>query len=192
MLTSTSNERDRPGLAMPFAQPFVTFLEQFGWRGARQAPVNERPDDLTALQPAEFANGVLARRASRLSDDHVLTQLALKEKLSVRQLAEELHLRLFTRRPTITEAQIVTDLLSPGFETRRRPNEPITKPARDRRGTISWSNHLEEEASTIKQELEQVVRRGDPPTKRLDLDWRERLEDLIWSMMNSPEFRFSP
>ena len=192
MLTSTSNERDRPGLAMPFAQPFVTFLEQFGWRGARQAPINERPDDLTALQPAEFANGVLARRACRLSDDHQLTQLALKADLTVKTLAEELHLRLFTRRPTLTEARIVTDLLSPGFETRRRLNEPINKPARDRRGTISWSNHLEEEASTIKQELEQVVRRGDLPTKRLDPDWRERLEDLIWSMMNSPEFRFSP
>ncbi len=192
MFTSTSNERDRPGLAMPFAEPFVTFLEQFGWRGARQNPINERPDDLTALQPAEFANGVLARRTSRLSDDHSLTTLALQPELNLAQFTDELYLRTFTRKPTDPERRIVSGLLSKGFESRRRPNEPINKPPRDRRGMISWSNHLEEEASTIKMELEQVVRRGDPPTRRLDPDWRERCEDLIWGMMNSPEFRFSP
>ena len=48
MLTSTSNERDRPGLAMPFAAPFVSFLEQFGWRGARQNPISQRPRSKTS------------------------------------------------------------------------------------------------------------------------------------------------
>lgn len=192
MFTSTSNERDRPGLAMPFAQPFVTFLEQFGWRGARQNPVNERPDDLTALQPAEFANGVLVRRTTRLSDDHSLTSLALRPELTLDELVDELHLRVFTRSPSPEEHRLIADVLRYGFETRRRPDEPVTRRPRDRRGMVSWSNHLEEEASTIKLELEQVVRRGDPPTRRLDPDWRERLEDVIWSLVNSPEFRFAP
>ena len=192
MFTSTSNERDRPGLAMPFAQPFVTFLEQFGWRGARQNPISERPDDLTALQPAEFANGILARRTSRLSDDNDLTELALRADLTVPQLVDELHLRFFTRKATKREHAIIGELLSPGFETRRRPDEPLVKQPRDRRGMISWSNHLEEEATTIKTELQQVVQAGDPPSNRLAESWREALEDVIWSLMNSPEFRFAP
>ncbi len=66
------------------------------------------------------------------------------------------------------------------------------RPPHDRRGMISWSNHLEQEATNIKMELQEVVQAGDPPTRRLTEDWRERLEDVIWSMMNSPEFRFAP
>ena len=192
MLTATSNERDRPGLAMPFAAPFVTFLEQFGWRGSRQNPVTQRPDDLTALQPAEFANGVLARRTTRLSDDHLLTELAVGKKLTLEQLIEELYLHALTRYPTERERQLVTDLLSAGFEQRRITEAKITERIRDRRGMVSWSNHLEEEASRIKLELEQQVRAGDLPTQRLVSDWRERLEDVLWSLTNSPEFRFSP
>lgn len=192
MLTSTSNERDRPGLAMPFAAPFVSFLEQFGWRGARQNPISQRPDDLTALQPAEFANGVLARRTTRLSDDHIITQLAVQSNLQLSQLIDELYLRIFTRLPEENEREIVTAVLQPGYTDRLQLDEQLTVPERDRRGTISWSNHQEEEATTIKNELERKVRRGDPPTRRLTADWRERLEDVIWSLTNSPEFRFSP
>ncbi len=192
MLTSTSNERDRPGLALPFAEPFVTFLEQFGWRGARQNPVNTRPDDLTALQPAEFLNGILARRTTRLSDDHAFTDLALRADLELPELVDEIFLRVLTRRPTPSEKRSVRQLLERGFDARRRPDEPLVELPPDRRGMVSWSNHLEEEASTIKLELQEVVRRGDPPTRRLDPDWRERLEDVVWSLLNSPEFRFSP
>lgn len=192
MLTSTSNERDRPGLAMPFAAPFVSFLEQFGWRGARQNPINQRPDDLTALQPAEFANGVLARRTTRLSDDHIMTDLALQPGLELNQLVDELYLRIFTRFPDDDEKQIVTAVLQDGFSDRLRLKESVIEPENDRRGTISWSNHLEEEATTIKNELERKVRQGDPATKRLISDWRERLEDVIWTLTTSPEFRFSP
>ena len=40
--TSLSNERDRPSLSLPFAQPFVSFLKVFGWRDTRQDPITER------------------------------------------------------------------------------------------------------------------------------------------------------
>ena len=192
MFTATSNERDRPGLAMPFAQPFVTFLEQFGWRGARQNPVTDRPDDLTALQPAEFLNGVLARRVHRLSDDHAFTKLAVDLDVTLDQLIDEIYLRLFTRFPQSAERKVVKQVLGKGFKKRLRLDEPIVRRAPNRRGTVSWSNHLEEEATTIKVELEQVVRAGDPPTRRLQADWRERMEDVVWSLLSSPEFRFAP
>ncbi len=192
MFTSTSNERDRPSLALPFAQPFVTFLEQFGWRGARQSPVNERPDAPTALQPAEFANGLLARRVTRLSDDHALTAVADREDLRPDKLVRELYLRVFTREPTRREHELIAQVLADGFTARRRPDaSPVALPP-DRRGMVSWSVHQEELASEIKLELQELVRQGDPPTQKLEPRWRERLEDVIWSMINSPELRFAP
>ena len=37
-----------------------------------------------------------------------------------------------------------------------------------------------------KAEVEQVY------TRLLNADWRERMEDMIWALMNSPEFVFVP
>jgi hypothetical protein len=192
MFTATSNERDRPALDLPFARPFIAFLEQFGWRGTRQGPVHQRPDDLTATQPAEFANGILVRRATRVSDDHAMLQVALRPELELDDLIQELYLRLYTRRPTRAETELLRSVLAEGFADRLRPDAPWNEVPKDRRGTVSWSVHLEDEATEIKMELQEVVRRGDLPTRKLDDDWRERLEDVVWSMLNSPEFRFAP
>ncbi|HJO54533.1 MAG TPA: hypothetical protein QF373_08520, partial [Verrucomicrobiota bacterium] len=57
---------------------------------------------------------------------------------------------------------------------------------------VSWSNHLSAEANRIKIELEKRAREGDPPTVSLQTDWRERMEDMLWALMNSPEFIFIP
>ena len=57
---------------------------------------------------------------------------------------------------------------------------------------VSWANHLSPEATTIKMELERQAREGDPPTKRLRPEWREKMEDMIWVLVNSPEFAFIP
>ena len=56
---------------------------------------------------------------------------------------------------------------------------------------VSWSNHLTEEANQIKIELEAAARRGDPPTASLRAEWRERLEDVLWALLNSPEMIFT-
>ena len=51
---------------------------------------------------------------------------------------------------------------------------------------------LSPEATRIKMDLERVAREGDPPTSRLKTDWRERMEDMVWALVNSPEFVFVP
>ncbi len=116
--TSLSNERDRPSLALPFAQPFVTLLETFGWRSSRQDPLTVRDEQPMVLQPAVVANGVLGRRITRLSDDSALTQLAL-EDIPLETLIERAYLRLLTRRPSSSEQELFAALLAEGYSTRR-------------------------------------------------------------------------
>jgi hypothetical protein len=51
---------------------------------------------------------------------------------------------------------------------------------------------LHPEATTVKQEMERAARAGEPATLRLRRDWRERLEDGLWAIVNSPEMLFVP
>jgi hypothetical protein len=51
---------------------------------------------------------------------------------------------------------------------------------------------LDPAASVVKLDLEKVVRAGPPPTNRLQADWRERMEDVVWTLTNAPEFVFTP
>jgi hypothetical protein len=190
--SSVSNERDRPSLALPFTQPFVTLMETFGWRSSRQDPRTVRNDEPTALQPAIMANGSLTGRIVRLSDDSAFTALALQDQ-PLDALIRQLFLRLLTREPTATERQPFVVLLEPGYDQRRAAQAaPEASRPRLRRGVVSWSNHLDPEASVVQAELEAAVLRGDPPTPRLQADWRERLEDMIWTLVNSPEVVFVP
>ncbi len=189
---SLSNERDRPSLALPFVQPFVTFMETFGWRSSRQDPLSERNDEATVLQPAVMANGILSRRITRLSDDSALTAAALRNQ-PVDALIDEVYQRLLTRQPTPQERVLFTELLDGGYGDRIVRDAPLSPPKTyPRRGTVSWSNHLNPEANVIKSELEVAVREGDPPSLRLTSDWRERMEDMTWTLLNSPEFVFLP
>ncbi|GAB4155891.1 MAG: hypothetical protein Tsb009_32740 [Planctomycetaceae bacterium] len=189
---SLANERDRPSLSLPFARPFVTVLETFGWRSSRQNPVSARDEEPTVLQPAVMANSILSRRITRLSDDSAFTKLAL-ETQSVERLVERIYLRMLTRKPTGSERKMFVNLLSEGYQSRRVKNpKPAPKPKPLPRGLVGWSNHLHPRANEIKVELQRAVEQGDPPTNRLTSDWRERLEDMIWTLMNSPEFVYLP
>jgi hypothetical protein len=190
MFASLSNERDRPSLSLPFAQPFVEVLETFGWRGSRQDPVSIRAEEPTPAQPGVLANGVLGRRVTRLSENSAFTAMALDDQ-PLEQLVESVFLRILTRPPTAEERREYLELLRPGYEDRNvdaLPAPPQNLP----RGLIGWSNHLDPEANVIKLELEKAVRAGEPPTRRLAADWRERMEDMIWTLVNSPEFVFTP
>lgn len=189
MLPSLSNDRDRPSLSLPRTLAVANVLEAFGWRGARPEPIHARHEAIALLQPAILANGVVAVWLTRLSDDHGLTTLALSEQ-PLDQLIERLFLRLFTRPPSANERQAATSLLRDGYASRRHPAPPHETPARTRPKFVSWSNHLDAPANLLAQEAEVAARRGEPPTARLDADWRERFEDLLWAMINATEWVF--
>jgi hypothetical protein len=57
---------------------------------------------------------------------------------------------------------------------------------------VSWSNHLDGEATTVRMAQEAAARKGEPPTAKLNPEWRQRLEDILWAMLNAPEWAFSP
>ena len=191
--TSLSNERDRPSLAFPKAQAIVDVLENFGWRPSRQEPKSVREGSANVRQPAILANGSLGVWVTTLSEKHAVTELATRPDLSITELIDQVFLRVLTRKPSAQERKLYTELLSSGFQQRIVPKDerpPVTrlKPLQH----VSWSNHLSEEANRIKIELEKRAREGDPPTVALDADWRQRMEDMLWALMNSPEFIHLP
>jgi len=191
--TSLSNERDRPSLAIPQAQAVVDVLENFGWRPSRQEPKSVRETDPNMRQPAIVGNGSLGVWVTTLSEDHALTALAARPELTLNELIDGVFLRVLTRRPNADERATYTELLKEGFAQRvvpenKRPPQIRREPLKH----VSWSNHLSEEANRIKIELEKRAREGDPPTVALTGEWRERLEDMLWALMNSPEFVYVP
>ncbi len=189
--TSLSNERDRPSLALPRVQAVTDVLEAFGWRGARQNPITDRDTSPHLLQPAILANGTLSSWISRLSDNSLLTRIALESK-TPDELAEEIYLRFLSRFPTAEEKNKVQDLLDPGFVSRIKTPVPGESVELARLPRISWTNHLVEEATKVKLEMEKRARMGDAPSEFLDSSWRERVEDIVWAVFNLPEFVWIP
>ena len=189
---SLSNERDRPALALPVAQSIVDVLVMFGWRESRQNAVSERESDPTVLQPLVLANGVMGSRVARLSDDSAITRLSLEEQ-PLPKLVERVFQQVLSRSPSADERELFVELLSEGYADRivKSPNSS-SKTKRDARSAVSWSNHLSPEATRIKLAAERAARAGDPPTDQLRSEWRERMEDLLWSLVNSPELAFVP
>ena len=113
------------------------------------------------------------------------------EDRNVEQLVEQVYLQLLSRPPNTDEQQRFVELLRPGFD-RRKTGVAAVPIARTRRPTVSWSNHLSPEATKLKLELEKEIRAGDAPTVRLETDWRERMEDMVFVLINSPEFVWVP
>jgi len=188
--TSLSNERDRPALALPVAQSVVDMLMMFGWRDSRQDPITVRETEPMPLQPLVVANGVLSHRLTRVSDNGAMVEVALADQ-PLEQLIDRVFLQVLTRYPTSAERNMFYELLREGYEDRVVPDAEVMLPQKPRHA-VSWTNHLHADATTIKLELEELARAGDPPTARLKADWRERLEDMVWTLTNTPEFVFAP
>lgn len=189
MLASTSNERDRPSLMLPRIQAVAEVLEVFGWRGARpDAASGIRDADANVLQPALLANGTMMTWLTRLSDDHGLTQFAL-ENQPLDRFVDRLFLRFFTRHPTTEENRIYTAALQPGYVA-RVVTPKIDTPAAPagHRKYVAWSNHMKSAANSLRLEEAAAARRGDPPTTRLEAGWRKRFEDVVWALLNAPEW----
>lgn len=188
--TSLSNERDRPALALPIAQGVVDLLAGFGWRDSRQAPLTVRDETPTPLQPLILAHGTVGSRITRLSDDSSVTEICLQDR-PLPDVVKAVFLQVLSRPPSAGEQRTFVELLKPGFEARCVKGAKAAV-AQKSVTAVSWANHLSPEATKIKMELERAARAGDPPTQRLQADWRERMEDMLWALFNSPEFVFLP
>ena len=191
MFASTSNERDRPSLSLPRIQAVCDVLEAFGWRPARQDPASSRATDPNALQPAILGNGTVAVWLTRLSEDHGVTELVLRDQ-PVEQLVDQLFLRLLTRLPTAQERELYVVHLREGYDQRRVEPRPAQAGPRYPAKYVSWSNHLDAEANALRIEEEAAARQGDAPSSRLDPAWRTRMEDVLWAVLNAPEWVFAP
>ena len=191
-LATASNERDRPSLTLPVVQSLTDLMQIFGWRAARPDPITLREDSMTPLQPAILANGVVVDgRIARLSDDSAITELCLINQ-TAEALIRAVSLRVFSRPSTDDETKRLVAYLGETYAGRVVPGAAKRPPMKPSSRRVSWSNHLHPDATTIQQQEERVVRDGDPPTARLTTQFRERMEDVVWALINSPEFVFLP
>jgi hypothetical protein len=187
-----SNERDRPSLAFPRATAVVDVLEAFGWTGSRQNAITQRDVEPNVLQPGAVANSVFTSWVTAASDQSSLANLAVESSDS-KSLVEAVYLRFLSRMPAEHELNQFASILDEGFADRIVPTDerkPVEYPPMLRR--VSWSNHLAEDANRVKIEMEQRAREGDPADPRLKPEWRMVFEDVVWSVVNSPEFVWVP
>lgn len=184
------NERDRPALGMPVNQTIVDVMATFGWNGNRQQPRSVREQTTSALQPLLLFNGLMSQRITRLSDQSAVTELCLQD-MSVSMLVDRLFLSVLGRLPDNDERQYFVGFLSPGYDQRQtgkpiQPFEPLSDFQPD------WRKHLEAEQSRLMLKARERVAQGETPTARLTDDFRERAEDVLWALINSPEFVVIP
>jgi hypothetical protein len=184
------NERDRPALGMPVSQTIVDVMHSFGWNGSRQRPRSEREGTTSALQPLLLFNGLMSQRIVRLSEQSAITELCLQD-VSVATLVDQLFLSVLGRRPDPDEKEKVIAVLRLDYENRltgkpARPVEPLSTFQPD------WRKHLEAEQTNLMLAAQQRVARGELPTARLTNGFRERVEDVLWALINSPEFLVIP
>jgi hypothetical protein len=130
----------------------------------------------------------------RVSSDTALAELAIRAE-SPEALVDSIFLRFLTRLPNSAERAQCVQALAPGFASRltlvsASSSSAAAPPPRLPR--VAWSNHLVAEANQIKLEMEHRARAGDPPDPRLEPAWREALEDVVWGVINSPEFVWVP
>lgn len=188
-LTSLSNERDRPSLALPQAAAVVDCLEAFGWRGARQEPISHRDVEPNMVQPGVIANGAMTTRATRLTDESWFTREAIDAK-SPEQLTQRLFEQILSRLPSPEEQATFAEQLRPGFDDRIASLAPELGKPPVHRGFATWANHFSPESSALMLAVQREVVAGPEPTKKLKDSWRQRAEDAVWSLLNAPEMQF--
>jgi hypothetical protein len=187
---SLANERDRPALALPVNQMLVDVLSAFGWRETRPDPLTRGAIEVSPLQPLLLGNGLMVNHALRLTDDSALLAHCL-EAATPAALAERLFLCVLSRPPDAGERELVAAVLTPGFGE-RLTGKPVQRQAARKTTHVDWDRHLERASTTALLQAAKAARQGPPPTNRLSADFRQRAEDVVWALVNSPEFVMIP
>ena len=187
---SLANERDRPALALPTNQMILDVLTTFGWRETRIDPWTRQDAEVNPLQPLMMANSEAVNLAIRLTEESAATAWCL-EDLKPEELVDRLFLATFARRPSAGELKLALAAIEPSFATRKtgKPKPPAVARLKAK---VDWDKHLQGEASLELLEAAKQARAGDPPTVRLTEEFRTAVEDVLWSLVNSPEFVFVP
>ncbi len=192
MLANLTNDRDRPSLSLPYSQCVVDVLEAFGWSGARQAPRTDRELAPNVLQPGVLANGALSATLTRASHNSPLADLAVNAS-TPELIVESIFLRFLSRPPTPREAEPFIIALREGFAERLMPKDSVKPPApQEPLPRVTWFNHLHPDSTTVALQNDKRARQGPPPDPRLKQAWREKFEDLVWSIINTREFVWMP
>lgn len=192
-MISTASDRDRPSLTLPNADSILAIMTANGWRDERAEPIDERLNEPNVIQPGMLANSLMGVWVTRLSDYSDLTGLAI-EAQEPAALIDDLFLRYLTRLPDAEEKAAFIELLAPGFETRLATAKPdfqkldYIPEVRE----VSWTNHLSVAANEFSAAIETRAHEGPPATQWVAADWRERMEDAVWALVNSPEMGFVP
>jgi hypothetical protein len=150
-----------------------------------------RDDSPNPLQPLVLANGAAANRALTMTDANAITRLALADQ-PLDDFVDKVFVQTMTRHATESEISRYRELLQDGFATRINHEKSDAPPYIQPRTVVEWSGHHDSKATEKKLEMERAARHGEPPTTQLNAAWRERAEDMLWSIVNSPEFMFVP
>ncbi|MEO1529830.1 MAG: DUF1553 domain-containing protein, partial [Planctomycetota bacterium] len=192
MMATLNNERDRPSLSLPKARAIVDVMQAFGWSGSRQRPIHTRNTDANVLQPGVLANGVLVQSLSRASLSSTLADIAVDAE-SPGAIVDKLFLRFLSRLPDKEEQAFFNSQLREGFSDRIvAENDRIPPSTEEPLPLVHWFNHLRPRANEIQLENERRVRVGPPADPRLKPAWRQRFEDVVWSLINHDEFVWMP
>ncbi|HEX3654544.1 MAG TPA: DUF1553 domain-containing protein [Pirellulales bacterium] len=187
---SLANERDRPALALPVNQQIVDVLSAFGWRETRPDPLTRGVIEAGPSQPLLLANSLMVNHALRLTEDSGLLPHCL-QATSPADLAERLFVCVLARRPDTHERAAIAAVLTPGFD-RRLTGKPAARQAARPAAHVDWDRHLQGATTTELLQAARSIRQGPAPTVRLSADFRERAEDVVWALVNCPEFVLVP
>ena len=119
--------------------------------------------------------------------------MALEDR-SLDDLIQETYLRVLSRLPTDSERHLFKDYLQPTYADRRVEGVEVEEIDLSKKTDtrVSWANHMDAKANLIRMEEERKVRMGDDPTEALQPAFRERYADVVWALVNSPEFKLIP
>ena len=174
----------------PVTQTFVDLMQTFGWRPARQDPLTVREEATTPLQPASIANGS-PPAGPRGSPTTRPSPPSASKIARLPDLVRIVYLRVLSRPPTDAEASRMVAYLGEAHADRVVP-APRPTPGRGASGGSPGRTTSTPGATEIQLLEEKAAREGDPPTYRLRPEFRERMEDVVWALFNSPEFVLIP